>query len=493
MKTALLWLRRDLRLADNPALHHALSHAERIVPVYIDSFEAPGTEPGAASRWWLHYSLTAFAADLQRHRAALVIRRGEPARVLSELAKQFGAEAAFWNRLYEPAQYQADRRICDGLIDAGLEVRTFNGALLAEPWEIETQTGGPYRVYTPFSRKLRARGTPRSPLPAPRRIPGVAAESLTIASLGLLPKIGWDAGIAKTWKPGEAGAQQRLTRFCDEALQDYSAGRDRPDQLLTSRLSPHLHFGEIGPVQLLARVQRELAENHGPGVAGGAETYEREILWREFAHHVLYHYPRTPSEPMDPRFSAFAWRKPREYAEDLRRWQQGRTGVPIVDAGMRQLWTTGWMHNRVRMIVASFLSKNLLIPWQEGAAWFWDTLVDADLPANTLGWQWVAGSGADAAPYFRIFNPVTQSQKFDPEGRYLRHWVPEIAALPASLLHAPWLAEPSVLAQLKIDYPAPSVDLGESRSRALQAFERIKRGRSGGPGRQVHDRAGVSA
>ncbi|WP_428309908.1 cryptochrome/photolyase family protein [Hydrocarboniphaga sp.] len=474
MKTALVWFRRDLRLADNPALSHALERAERILAVYIGGFEAPGTEPGAASRWWLHQSLTAFAADLNQRGAELVIRRGEPAKVLGQLAKEQGAEAVFWNRLYEPAQDAADRKTCDSLIAAGLEVQTYNGALLAEPWEIQTQTGGPYRVYTPFSRNVRARGAPRSPLPAPRRIPGLAAQSLSIDSLGLLPRIRWDAGMSRMWTPGEAGAHRRLGRFCDEALHDYSAGRDRPDQLLTSLLSPHLHFGEIGPVQVLARLQRELAEQHGPGVSAGAEAYEREILWREFAHHVIYHYPTTPTEPMDPRFAGFAWRQPREYAADLARWQRGATGVPIVDAGMRQLWSTGWMHNRVRMIVASFLSKNLLIPWQEGAAWFLDTLVDADLAANSMGWQWVSGSGADAAPYFRIFNPVTQSQKFDPQGRYLRQWVPEIAALPDKLVHAPWLLGPAESARQKIDYPVPSVDLGESRARALQAFDLIK-------------------
>lgn len=479
MKTAVLWFRRDLRLADNPALSHAVGHAERIVPVYIDGFEAPGTEPGAASRWWLHHSLGAFAAELQRHGASLLVRRGDPVKVLSELAKEFGAEAVFWNRLYEPEQASADRRIGDALNGAGFDTLTFNAALLAEPWTVQTQTGGPYRVYTPYARTVRALGLPRAPLPVPRRIAGVAAaDSLVVDELGLLPAIRWDAGMATTWIPGEAGAQRGLQRFCDEALADYSEGRDRPDRVLTSLLSPHLHFGEIGPVQLLTRLQRELAENHGRGVAGGAETFEREILWREFAHHVLHHFPQTPTQPMDPRFAGFAWRQPAEYADDLRRWQRGQTGVPIVDAGMRQLWTTGWMHNRVRMIVASFLSKNLLIPWQEGAAWFWDTLVDADLPANSMGWQWVAGSGADAAPYFRIFNPVTQSRKFDPDGLYLRHWVPEIAALPDQALHAPWLADPAELArhrvQLDVDYPLPSVDLGESRARALLAFDRIR-------------------
>jgi len=476
MKTALLWFRRDLRLADNPALHQALGQAERIVPVYIGGFEAKGTEPGAASRWWLHQSLTSLAADLQRRGAALAIRAGEPAAVLIELATQLGAGAAYWNRLYEPAQAAAAGHTAEALGEAGLEVATFNAALLAEPWAVQTKTGGPYRVYTPFSRTVRAMGAPRSPLPVPRRIKGLGvAGGLDIEALGLLPRIRWDGGLAEAWKPGEAGAHRRLDRFCSEAIAGYALGRDRPDQALTSMLSPHLHFGEIGPVQLLARLQRELAENHGPGVSGGAETYERQLLWREFAHHVLHHFPQTPREPMNPGFAGFGWRKSRDYAADLRRWQRGETGVPIVDAGMRQLWTSGWMHNRVRMIVASYLCKNLLIPWQEGAAWFWDTLVDADQANNAMGWQWVAGSGADAAPYFRIFNPVTQSRKFDPAGAYLRRWVPEIAALPDAALHAPWLADPGELARYGVDYPPPSVDLGESRTRALEAYARLKK------------------
>ncbi len=471
MKTIIVWFRRDLRLADNPALHHALEQADRIVPVYVHAPEREGAwAPGAASRWWLHHSLSALDAELRRLGAPLVIRVGDPARELVKLARETAADSVFWNRLYEPAIAAADARLIDQLPDAGLAVETFNAALIAEPWTLKTGSGGPYRVYTPFARSLRAAIGRRALLPAPERIEGVAAKGIKLESLHLLPRIRWDRGMAQTWTPGEAGAHAHLQRFCDEAIQAYAQGRDRPDQLLTSQLSPHLHFGEIGPVQVLARVAGETAQRHETGVQGGAEVYEREIFWREFAHHVLHHFPQTPDQPMDPRYAQFPWRKPKEYADDMRRWQRGATGLPIVDAGMRQLWTSGWMHNRVRMIVASYLTKNLLIPWQEGARWFWDTLVDADLANNTLGWQWVAGSGADAAPYFRVFNPVLQSEKFDPEARYLRHWVPEIAGLPDKLVHAPW-ESPSGIDDA---YPGPSIDLGESRRRALAAFAKIK-------------------
>jgi len=482
MKTALVWFRRDLRLADNPALAHALGHAERVVPVYIlppEALEGAWT-PGAASRWWLHHSLAALDAQLRESGAQLVIRQGDPLAQLRRLVGETGAEGVFWNRRYEPAWMKSDRRVGEALIEDGLEAQAFAANLLVEPWALKTGSGGPYRVYTPFSRSDRALGLPRQPIPAPRRIPMPAKKTASddLASLKLLPTIVWDGGLVEAWTPGEDGAHARLDRFCRKALGGYAAGRDRPDQVLTSLLSPHLHFGEITPVQALARVQRELASESRAGLHGGAEVYERELYWREFAHHVLHHFPKTPEAPMNERFAGFVWRKPREYADDLRRWQRGQTGVPIVDAGMRQLWSTGWMHNRVRMIVASYLVKNLLIPWQEGERWFWDTLVDADLANNTLGWQWVAGCGADAAPYFRIFNPVTQSQKFDPEGRYLRHWVPEIGKLPDKALHAPWMADAGLLRQhgftLGQHYPRPAVDLGESRARALEAFARIK-------------------
>ncbi len=480
MTTALVWFRRDLRLADNPALAHALGHADRIVPIYIavpDKLEGAWT-PGGASRWWLHHCLAALDADLRKLGSALVIRQGDPLACLRQLVKETGAEVVVWNRRYEPAWIRSDRQVGEALIEDGVHAQAFAANLLVEPWTLKTGSGGPYRVYTPFSRTAKAQGLPRSPIAAPRKLAGHQVGSLRLAELALLPTIAWAGGIEQSWTPGESGAHKRLDRFCKQALAGYAAGRDRPDQVGTSLLSPHLHFGEISPVQALARVQRELATRSEAGLHGGAEVFERELYWREFAHHVLHHFPKTPEQPMNERFAGFPWRKKKEYADDLRRWQRGQTGVPIVDAGMRQLWTTGWMHNRVRMIVASYLAKNLLIPWQEGERWFWDTLVDADLANNTLGWQWVAGSGADAAPYFRIFNPVTQSQKFDPEGRYLRHWLPEIARLPDKILHAPWQADGAELRRhgLVLDehYPRPSVDLGESRARALEAFARLK-------------------
>jgi deoxyribodipyrimidine photo-lyase len=482
-KTAIVWFRRDLRLADNPALQHALEHADHIVPAFI---WAPDEEqpwaPGGASRWWLHHSLESLGAALSRLGSPLVLRRGDSLAELRQLVRDSGAGAVYWNRLYEPAVIARDRHIKEALREDGLEAESFNGALLLEPWQLKTGGGEPYRVFTPFWKNaLTQLPDARMLLPAPKRLsppPGKPLQGLSASALELLPTIPWDLGFHSAWTPGSQGAQARLERFCDEAAADYSQRRDLPGVAGTSGLSPHLHFGEIGPRQVLARMQRLMAEQPTQGLMANAEHYLREIGWREFGHHLLFHFPRTPQAPMYDKFAAFPWRKADDYADDLRAWRRGRTGVPIVDAGMRELWTTGWMHNRVRMIVASFLTKNLLIPWQEGAAWFWDTLVDADLAGNTLGWQWAAGCGADAAPYFRIFNPVLQSQKFDAAGAYLRRWVPELARLPDAALHAPWAAKPALLAAAKLrlgqDYPLPLVDLGESRERALAAYEGIR-------------------
>jgi deoxyribodipyrimidine photo-lyase len=309
----------------------------------------------------------------------------------------------FWNRRYEPAWIGSDRMIGESLLADGLEARAFSGQLLVEPREIRTGAGGPYRVYTPFARAARAVGMPRQPLPEPDRVNSAQVDGRALDELRLRPQIDWAGGLATAWTPGEDGAHAQLDRFCETALDDYAECRDRPGEVLTSRLSPHLHFGEISPVQIMARLQRESFQRGAAGSARGREVFERELYWREFAYHLLQHFPNTPARPLNARFEGFRWRTPEDYAGDLNRWQRGQTGVPIVDAGMRELWTTGWMHNRVRMIAASFLVKNLLIPWQEGARWFWDTLVDADLANNTLGWQLVAGCGVDAAPYFRIF------------------------------------------------------------------------------------------
>ena len=479
--TALIWFRRDLRLTGNPALQAALDRHDRIVPVYIDDAiaEAPWA-PGAASRWWLHHSLAALADDLAARGAPLILRRGPSLATLRDLLRDTGATAVYWNRLYEPAVIARDQTLKSALREDGIDVQSFNGVLWREPWEIKTGGGEPYRVFTPFWRNLSTQ-LPEGPIhAAPSQLAGIgrSLESLPLAALELLPRIAWDENFYPHWQPGEAGALATVSRFVEGAMAGYHTRRDLPAAEACSRLSPHLHFGEIAPAQIRAAVQRVLGGN--ARLEGDAAHFLREVGWREFGHHLLFHFPTTPDTPLYERYAAFPWRAPQEYASDLRAWQRGLTGFPIVDAGMRQLWSSGWMHNRVRMIVASLLTKNLLIPWQEGARWFWDTLVDASLANNTLGWQWAAGCGADAAPYFRIFNPILQSQKFDPDGVYLRRWVPELAQLPNEAIHAPWLAKPAVLASaglvLDRDYPAPIVDLPSSRDRALAAYQVLKAG-----------------
>ena len=473
-RTALLWLRRDLRLIDNPALRSALDSAQHVVPLYIH-FRESDWNPGAASAWWLHHSLAALTDALASRGSRLIVREGDPVKVLQELLQSTGATLVVWNRLYEPAAIARDRLIESSLQERGIEVGTHNAALLVEPWEIRNGQQQPYRVFTPFWRTTVSRlESLRSPAPAPRSIPGPARwpASVPLETLALRPRIHWDTGLAKRWQPGEAGALRQLRRF-QKIAHDYASARDRPDQRGTSSLSPHLHFGEIGPRQLFAalHLQAPDATQH-PSLA----TYARELGWREFAHHLLFHFPHTTDEPLDARFRAWRWNRSRARLEA---WQRGRTGVPIVDAGMRELWHTGWMHNRVRMIAASFLTKNLQLHWREGARWFWDTLVDADLANNTLGWQWTAGCGADAAPYYRIFNPVLQAEKFDPQRAYLRQWLPELARLPDRWIHQPWLAPAEALdaagVKLGVTYPRPIVNLRASRVVALAAYEQMKR------------------
>jgi deoxyribodipyrimidine photo-lyase len=464
MSLALVWFRRDLRLADNPALHAACAAHERVLPVYIHAPDEDGDwAPGAASRWWLRHSLASLWRDLH---GELHVRQGDSLAVLQSLLKQTGASAVYWNRLYEPAAITRDTRIKAALREQGVEAHSCNAALWCEPWQIATKQGGPYRVFTPYWANLRAQLAPAAPLPLPSPLRCAKADGgVPLESLELLPRADWDSGLREAWTPGEHGAQEMLELFCDDAVGDYAHGRDLPARHGTSRVSPHLHFGEISPRQihhtLHLRAQRSDAQRR-PDI----EPYLRELGWREFSHHLLYHFPTTPTENFNPRFDDFRWADADEAL--LRRWQRGRTGIPLVDAGMRELWHTGWMHNRVRMIVASFLTKNLRQHWQHGAHWFWDTLVDADLANNTLGWQWVAGCGADAAPYFRVFNPVTQAQKFDPQGVYLRRWLPELAEASNAVLQEPW-KDPAWLK--RSGYPAPIVDLGGSRAQALAAYQ----------------------
>jgi deoxyribodipyrimidine photo-lyase len=473
VSTAIVWFRRDLRLTDNPALDAALATHARVLPVYVHApDEESPWEPGAASRWWLHHALAALDADLARRGARLHLVRGASLDVLRDLAHATGADAVYWNRLYEPAIVARDKRVKHALREQGLAAHSFNAAMFAEPWEIETGQGGPYRVFTPYWRKLRATLEPRPPLPAPARIDAPPVDgALALDALRLLPRIPWDTGFVENWTPGEAGAQTALDDFCGDALIDYASDRDRPDRPGTSRLSPHLHFGEISPRQIhwqLEDLARE-SPHRTQLLRGAAEPYLRELGWRDFSLHLLFHFPQTPERNLNPAFDAFPWAAQND--EAIRAWQRGRTGVPIVDAGMRELWHTGWMHNRVRMIVASFLTKNLRQHWRHGARWFWDTLVDADLANNTQGWQWTAGTGADASPYFRIFNPVSQGERFDPDGSYVRRWVPELARFPAKIVHEPWK---DAMALARSGYPEPMVDLKASREAALAAYQAMK-------------------
>jgi len=477
--TALVWFRRDLRLADNPALAAAVRHADHVVAVYVHAPEEDGAwRPGAASDWWLHRSLVRLDADLQRRGISLTVRRGaSSAQALAELARETGATHLYWNRLYEPAAAARDERLEAELTAQDVACESFNGGLLSEPWELLNSQQAPYRVFTPFWRALQARldGLP-PPLAAPKRLRGPSPRGVSIDSLGLLPRIAWDAGLAERWVPGETGAHERLEAFCDTALARYDEGRNRPDEDDGSRLSPHLHFGEVSPRQCVVAVRNAVMPTMDrPATKASAEAFLRQVGWREFAHHLLHHFPHTTEAPLDERFERFAWQ---DDAALLQAWQRGRTGYPLVDAGMRELWTTGWMHNRVRMVVASLLVKNLRQPWVAGARWFWDTLVDADLANNTLGWQWTTGCGADAAPFFRIFNPVLQAERHDPRRVYLRRWLPELARVPDEWIHRPWQAPAAVLAEagveLGVTYPRPVVDFGESRRAALAAYAQIR-------------------
>jgi deoxyribodipyrimidine photo-lyase len=462
MKPTIVWFRQDLRLGDNPALRAAAAGGQPLICLYILDDATPGDwKMGAASRWWLHHSLTALDKALARKGGQLVMRRGKAETVLPKLVRESGAQKVVWNRCYEPYAVLRDTRLRDALTQDGVTVETFNGALLFEPWEVATKDGRPFRVFTPFWNAARNGAVPGKPHIAPRVLTfrkGVKSEKLV--DWELLPTHpNWARHF--DWTPGEAAAHRALFAFLDD-IQDYDRARDIPAKDGTSRLSPHLHWGEISPRQVWHAVRA-----HDHAHSRGAQTFLKELGWREFCHQLLFHHPALPDKPFDKRFTTFKWR---DSDKDFQAWTRGLTGIPIVDAGMRQLWQTGWMHNRVRMIVASLLVKHLGITWTRGEAWFWDTLVDADLANNAANWQWVAGSGADAAPFFRIFNPVLQGRKFDPKGAYVRRFVPELRDVPDRFIHQPWEApEPPQ------NYPAPIVDLAHGRERALQKFRALKR------------------
>ncbi|PIE42070.1 MAG: deoxyribodipyrimidine photolyase [Gammaproteobacteria bacterium] len=463
------WFRQDLRLSDNPALTQASSH-HQVLPIYIlDDENATDYAMGGASRWWLHHSLKALNKSLG---GALSVYKGNPQTILDELASRFDIAGVYWNRCYEPWRIQRDTNIKQHLQAQGVAVHTFNGSLLWEPWTIKKKDGTPYKVFTPFYRKgCLIAAAPRTPLTTPNDVHYMPdPHQQGVDALELLPTIRWDEQLQPHWSIGEAGARQRFSAFIDEGLLCYKEGRDLPARPYVSRLSPYLHFGEISPNQLWHGV-RNMGDDQN------VDHFCSELAWREFSYSQLYYNQDLPRKNLQPKFDYFPWA---DNSEGLRAWQTGQTGIPMVDAGMRELWQTGFMHNRVRMVVGSFLVKNLRLHWHHGERWFWDTLVDADLANNSASWQWIAGCGADAAPYFRIFNPVTQGQKFDPEGRYIRTYIPEIAGLPDKYLFSPWEAPEHILKSagiiLGLTYPHPVVDLKQSREDALGAFKGLKQG-----------------
>jgi deoxyribodipyrimidine photo-lyase len=464
-----VWFRQDLRLADNPALAAAAATGRPVLCLYLLDDVSPGPwRLGGAARWWLGQSLAALAGSLAGLGGRLILRAGAAAEAIPAFAREAGAAAIYWNRRYEPAAAAVDATLKAGFKAAGVEAKSFNSALLFEPWELRTGQGGAFKVYSPFWRAALKQGPARALAPAPARLtPGPALASDDLDSWELAPtKPDWAGGLRAAWTPGEAGAQARLEAFLAAALDGYARDRNIPGRATTSALSPHLRFGQIGPLQIWRAFE-------GRGLTGkDCEKFLAELGWREFSHHLLADFPELPERAWRAPFDQFPW------ADDpagLKSWRRGRTGYPIVDAGMRELWATGWMHNRVRMITASFLIKHLLIDWRRGQDWFWDTLVDADLANNAASWQWVAGSGADAAPYFRIFNPTTQGETYDPDGAYVRRWVPELAKMRPERIHRPWEAGADELAaagvRLGETYPRPIVDHAFARARALSTFE----------------------
>lgn len=475
MATVLCWFHQDLRLADHPALDQACADGHAVIPVYILDDDAAGQwAPGGASRWWLHHSLESLGGDLASLGSRLVLARGKAEEIIPRLMAETGAEAVYTHFRREPwskAQVDRVRQAIPG--QAGL--KSFEGCLLKTPGDVLSKTGTRLRVFTPFKRNLLSGIPPRPELPKPAAItaPNGWPQSLTLSDLDLLPKSpDWSGGLRAAWQVGEKAAHEAFERFVDTTIDGYDASRDLPSEIGTSRLSPHLHFGEISPVSIYHRVMERQY------LSLGAEVFLSEVIWREFSYELLDQYPDMPTAPLRGEFEAFPWRD--DYADDLQAWQQGRTGYPLIDAGMRELYETGWMHNRVRMITASFLTKHLLIPWQEGERWFRDTLVDADLASNSAGWQWVAGCGADASPYFRVFNPITQGDKFSAHA-YVRKWVPELAEMQNRFLFSPFDEDPMMAraagVQLGKNYPHPLIAHADGRARALDAFARIKAGK----------------
>lgn len=471
-KPSLVWFRQDLRLHDQPALQAAIAKGGAVIPLFIWAPEEAGHwAPGGASQWWLHHSLESLQADLNKLGLTLLLRKQPFIEALFDLIKETGADHVYWNRCYEPSAVHRDAGIKAGLNKMGVKATLFNGSLLYDPWSILTKQSKPYQVFTPFWKACLQQGEPDKPLDQPAAAlpyPG-SLRSDSLDSLRLMPAVSWDRGLREHWQPGCKGAHAALRYAVRHVIGQYSRTRNEPALKGTTELSPFLHFGEISPRMVWHAVRSHFGEHPD------SDEFLRQLVWREFAHYLLVHFNWTPNEALYKKYNAFPWKNDEKA---LRAWQLGKTGFPIVDAGMRQLWNIGWMHNRVRMIAGSFLVKDLLIDWREGARWFWDTLVDADLANNTLGWQWVGGCGADAAPYFRVFNPILQGEKFDSAGEYVRKWIPEIARLPNQWIHQPWEAPQEVLQKAGIvlgeTYPLPIVDHAEARKRALEAYKTFR-------------------
>jgi deoxyribodipyrimidine photo-lyase len=471
-RPVIVWLRDDLRLSDNPALTAAANCGRRIICVFVHDEESEGVRPlGGAARWWLHGALQDVDNALRALGGRLCVYKGVASAVMPQLAADSKAAAVYWNRRYGAGERRVDEAVKTALKTQGIEAKSFNGHLLYEPWSIKTKSGTPFRVFSAFWRAAHEAGEPSQPLDVPSRLNlfhGSCGQASTpgveLADLALEPSSpDWAGGLRSNWRPGEAGAQAQLEFFLEEHLNEYADLRDFPDRSATSRLSPYLRFGNISPRQLWHAAEAAANAATNPGVDRNLEKFRSELGWREFSYHLLYYNPEMSSQNLQTRFDGMPWRTD---ADAIRAWQLGKTGYPIVDAGMRELWTTGWMHNRVRMVVASFLVKHLLIDWRQGEAWFWDTLVDADPANNAASWQWVAGSGADAAPYFRVFNPVLQGEKFDPDGRYVKRWLPELDGVSSSVVHRPWQRGSKVEV-----YTERIVEHDFARQRALDAFK----------------------
>lgn len=480
METAIVWFRQDLRLTDNPALNAALQQGRRVIPVYCHEDEDNNRwRLGGASRWWLHHSLLSLAADIKKSGSRLVIRQGPCVEILRELAEQTGATQIHCNALYEPENINRDHTVHRILSEQGISFHCYHGNLLNSPAQVKNQSNKPYQVFTPFYRYYLKNGFSTRVGPRPRKMSRLPAtlKSNNVESLKLLPTIPWYTGFESFWRPGERGAKMLLQKFCKKHLADYQTSREFPALDGTSMLSPYLHFGEISPRQIIATLSMSNGSSTSRDAVKALDSVVRQLIWRDFAHHILVHFPHTAEHPFHESYKKFPWK--RGDKKFLSVWQRGNTGIPIIDAGMRQLWQTGWMHNRVRMIVASLLTKNANLHWLHGARWFWDTLVDADLANNSMNWQWVAGCGVDAAPYFRIFNPVAQGKKFDPQGEYIKCWVPELENFPIRYIHEPWMASHDAQYAAGIiigrDYPKPVIDLTISRRQALERYNSFRK------------------